>query len=97
MPSVFKFHEKLISSKYVQFIQIRWAETKKDRGSKRISNDDFGYFSKKFAVEYKLLLKTGQLDDALAGRIEPRDYGVGLSIVIFGKIVWLDFFQPFLT
>jgi len=62
-------------SKYVQFIQIRWAETKKDRGSKRISNDDFGYFSKKFAVEYKLLLKTGQLDDALAGRIEPRDYG----------------------
>merc|ERR1712128_222358 len=61
-------------SKYVQFIQIRWAETKKDR-SKRISNDDFGYFSKKFAVEYKLLLKTGQLDDALAGRIEPRDYG----------------------
>jgi len=62
-------------SKYVQFIQIRWAETKKDRGSKRISNDDFGYFSKKFAVEYKLLLKTGQLDDALAGRIGPRDYG----------------------
>jgi len=62
-------------SKYVQFIQVRWAETKKDRGSKRISNDDFGYFSKKFAVEYKLLLKTGQLDDALAGRIEPRDYG----------------------
>ena len=33
-------------SKYVQFIQLRWADTKAQRKSNRISNDDFGYFSK---------------------------------------------------
>ena len=59
---------------------MRWAETKKERGSKRISNDDFGYFSKKFAKEYKAVMKAGQIDDALAGRIKPKDYGVGLLI-----------------
>ena len=55
-------------SKYVQFIQLRWADEKAQRKSKRISNDDFGYFSK-VRIKIKSNLRSSDFVE-IRGRVQ---------------------------